>query len=73
MQKKICNRLLDERTDEIREIALEIDSNKIIYYFKGVHFDPINFTNYKGPFHIFKEIRDGDKTQQETEEAKKNV
>ena len=38
-----------------------------------MHFDPINFTNYKGPFHIFKEIRDGDKTQQETEEAKKKV
>ena len=38
-----------------------------------MHFGPINFTNYKGPFHIFKEIRDGDKTQQETEEAKKKV
>ena len=36
-----------------------------------MHFAPINFINYKGPFHIFKEIRDGDKTHQETVEDKK--
>ena len=58
MQKKIYNKLLDERTDEIREIAKEIDYNKLIYYFKGPYIAPINFIKHKGLSHIFKEIRD---------------
>ena len=65
-------KLLDKRTDEIRTIAEEIDNNKLIYYFKDPHIVPINFIKHKGPFHIFKEIRDGDKTLQETEEDQKN-
>ena len=37
IQKEIYIRPLDERTDEIREIAKESDYNKLIYYFKGPH------------------------------------
>ena len=66
-------KLLDKRTDEIRTIAEEIDNNKLIYYFKGPHIVPINFIKHKGPFYIFKEIRDGDKTLQEKEEDQKNL
>ena len=73
MQKKIYNKLLDERTDEIREIAKEIDYNKLIYYFKGPYIAPINFIKHKGLSHIFKEIRDGNKTLQEIEEDKKSL
>ena len=49
----------------------EIDYNKLIYHFKIPGVTPINFIKFKGPFIIFKEIRDGDNTLQETEEDKK--
>ena len=49
-------------------MAKEIDYNKLIYYFKGPHIAPINSIKHKGPFNIFKEIRDGDKTLKEIEE-----
>ena len=67
IQKEIYNRLLDERTDEIWEIAKEINYSKLIYYFKGLHIAPIIFVKHKDPFHISKEIRDRDKTLQEIE------
>ena len=54
--------------DEIRKISAEINCNKLIYYFKTPGIVPINFIKFKGPFNTFKEIRDGDKTLQETEE-----
>ena len=50
----------------------EINYNKIIYHFKTPGITPINFIKFKGPFSIFKEIRDGDKTLQEVEEDQKN-
>ena len=49
-------------------MAKEIDYNKVIYYFKGPHIAPINSIKHKGPFNVFKEIRDGDKTLKEIEE-----
>ena len=33
----------------------------------------LNFIKFKGPFNIFKEIRDGDKTLQEIEEDQKEL
>ena len=57
----------------MQEIAKEIDYNKSIYYFKGPYIAPINSLDSlnSGPFHIFKEIKDGNKTLQETEEDQK--
>ena len=72
-QKRIYNRLLDKRTDEIREIAKEIDYNKLFFYFEGPHIAVINFMKDKVPFHISKEIRDGHKTLQETEARHKKI
>ena len=43
----------------------------LIYCAKGPHTATINFIKHKGPFHIFKEIRDRDKTLQEIEEDQK--
>ena len=43
---------------------------KLIYHFKGPHVTPINFIKHESLFHIFKEIRDGDKTLQEIKEDK---
>ena len=71
IQKEVYNKVLDKRTDDIQEIAKEIDYNKLIYYFKGPSIATINFFKHKGPFHILKEIRDRDKTLQETEEGQK--
>ena len=64
---------MEKRTDEIREIAKEIDYNKLIFYFKVPYIAVINFINDKVPFHISKEIRDGDKTLQETEARQKKL
>ena len=44
-----------------------------IVYSKGPYISPINFIKHRGPFHIFKEIRDGDKTVQEVEEYQKEL
>ena len=43
IQKQFFNRLIDGRTDEIQEIAKEIDYGKLTYYFKGPHIAQINF------------------------------
>ena len=49
-----------------------MDYNKLTYYFKSLHTAPINFIiKHKGSFHIFKEIRDGDKTLKEIEQDQK--
>ena len=61
MKKATWNTLLDERTDKIQEIAEKVDYNKLTYSFKDPHIAPINFIKHKGPFHFFKETRDGDK------------
>ena len=41
------NKLSDEKLDEIKELSREIDYKKI------------NFIKFKGPFNLFKKIRDG--------------
>ena len=66
IQKEIYNRLLAERSDKIREIAKEIDYNKLIYCFK-VRILPNKF------YYIFKEIREGDKNLQEIIDYQKDV
>ena len=75
IQNKTFNRLIDERTDEKRETAEEIDYDKLTYYFKGPHMASRNFFKHKPVFHIFQEIEDGDKALQaivEDQKKKKN-
>ena len=48
MQKATRNTILDERTDEIQEIAKKVDYNKLTYYIKDQHIAPINVIKYKG-------------------------
>ena len=55
---EIYDRILDKRVDEIQKISGETDYNKLIYHFKTPGIARINF---RGPFSIFKEIRDGDR------------
>ena len=54
IQKEVYNKVLDKRTDDIREIAKEIDYNKLIYYFKGPYIATINFLNIKVHFIFLK-------------------
>ena len=42
----------------------------LIYYVKGPHTASISFIKYKGPFHIFKAIRDRDKQEIEEDQKK---
>ena len=50
------NKLSDEQLDEIQELSREIDYKKI------------NFIKFKGPFNLFKKIRDGDVSLEMAEE-----
>ena len=50
------NKLSDEKLDEIQELSREIDYKKI------------NFIKFKGPFNLFKKIRDGDVSLEMAEE-----
>ena len=54
-QKETCNRLFDERLNEIQEISKEIDYNNLIY-FKTKGSGQIDFIKFKGPFGLFREI-----------------
>ena len=56
---------------EIQKISWEINYNKLIYYFTTPAIAPIDFIKHRGPFHIFKEIRDEDKTLQAKEKDQK--
>ena len=35
----------------------EIDFNNFTYYFKNLNLAPINFIGFRGPLHIFEEIK----------------
>ena len=45
----------------------------ITYHFKISGISPVRFIEFKSPFNIFKEIRDGNKTLQETEKDQENL
>ena len=57
------NKLFDEKLDEIQELSREIDY-KILNY----NYGSINFIKFKGPFSLFKKIRDGDISLEMAEE-----
>ena len=54
--------------DEIqKEKGREIDFNNLIYYFKIPNIAPINFIRFKGSFHIFEHIKNGNMSLQKGE------
>ena len=67
MRKENFNTLLDEKVDEIQKISKEIDYSKLIYHYITPGIKPTNATEFRGPLHIFKEIKNGDKTIQTAE------
>ena len=54
------NKLFDEQLDEIQELSREIDYKNLNHNFTTKASVSINFIKFKGPFSLFKKIRDGD-------------
>ena len=54
------NKLFDEKLDEIQELSREIDYKNLNYNFTTKVSGSINFIKFKGPFCLFKKIREGD-------------
>ena len=52
----------------MEEISNKVDYNDLIYNFKIKSSAPINFIKFKGPFGIFREIRDGNISLTKAEE-----
>ena len=57
---------------EIQEISNEIDYTDLIYNFKTKGSAPINFIKFKGPFGLFREIRDDNISLTKAEENQKD-
>ena len=67
-KKKIFNKLLDERMDEIQQISKETDLNNLTYYFKSPNLALINFIGFTGPLNIDKEIQNSNISIKKAEE-----
>ena len=55
--KEIFDEFSNERMDEIRNIVEQVDFNNLTYYFKGKDISPINFIGFRGPMHIYNNIK----------------
>ena len=62
------NKLFDEQLDEIQELSREIDYKNLNHNFTTKASVSINFIKFKGPFSLFKKIRDGEISLEMTEE-----
>ena len=54
------NKLFDEKRDDIQELSREIYYKNLNYNFTSKARGSINFIKFKGPFSLFKKIRDRD-------------
>ena len=64
MQEKTFNRLVDEGMNEIQEISKKIKYNDLTYHYITPGIKTTNFIEFRGPLHIFKEIKNGYKKRQ---------
>ena len=49
--------LSNERIGKIYNISKEIDFKNLVYYFKNKDITPINFIGFRGPMHIYNNIK----------------
>ena len=63
------NRLL-EKNGEIQKASKDIDFNNLVHYFKGPDIVRINFIRFKGPLHIFNEIKNSNISLKKVEDQK---
>ena len=59
--------------DEILEISKKINYNDLTYQYITPGIRPTNFIEFRGPLHLLKETKNGDKTIQAAEEEQKNL
>ena len=55
--KEMFDEFSNERMDEMRNIVEQVDFNNLTYYFKGKDISPINFIGFRGPMHIYNNIK----------------
>ena len=58
---------------ETYNISKEIDFNHLTYRFKGSNIAPMNFIKFKGPMHIYNEIKNGNVSIKKIEEDQKKL
>ena len=63
-----CNKLFDEKFDELQVLSREIDYKILNYNFTTKDSGSINFIKFQGPFSLFKKIRDRDRSLEMAEE-----
>ena len=69
--KDVFNELSNKRIGEVYNISKEINFNNLTYHFKGSNTAPINFVDFRGPMHIYNEIKNGNISIEKTEEDQK--
>ena len=62
---------LDERMYEIQKMSHKINFNNLTYYFRSSNLAPINFIGFRGPMHIYNEIKNGNVSIKKAEEDQK--
>ena len=55
---------------EIYSMSKQIDFNDFIYYFKSKNITPITFIGFRGPWHIYGNIKNDNISIKEAEENK---
>ena len=71
--KEVLDELSNERMGETYNISKEIDFNHLTYRFKGSNIAPMNFVKFKGPMHIYNEIKNGNVSIKKIEEDQKKL
>ena len=67
-KKESINKLFDKKLNEMQGLSREIDYKNLNYNFTTKAGGSINFMKFKGPFSLFKKIRDGDISLEMAEE-----
>ena len=67
ISKEIYNEILEKRMDEILEMSREINYSNLVYDFKS-QTHSISFSEFGGPIHNYKQLKNGEKTLQQIEE-----
>ena len=70
LAKKIYDKILEERMDEILKMSWEINCNKLVYDFKRPT-PSINFAIFGGLMYTYNQLKNGEKTLQQVEEEQK--
>ena len=69
--KEIFDELSNERMGKIPNVGEQTDFSNPTYYFQSKKITPINFIGFRGPMHIYNNIKNGNTSVEKTEEDKK--